>query len=553
MSGERPAYTTYCDYRRGHDANDWQDARRAVQRSRTQRPSLQAGALRSLVCGGELHEPSGASTRQHIGNSASRIVEARSSKALAETMLRSASTDAIIRGMTDLAGIDATRVGRLEAIENARFADERPESLARTERGRRTMPLGVPSAWMDDLYEHPPLWVATGKGARFVDVDGHEYIDMFIADMSAFCGHAPDPVIEAVSRRMALGNQFLLASDDALEVAEHLATRYRMPKWQFTHSATTANTEILRLARRATGRQVVLMFDGKYHGHGDATLVVLDGDDVAPEYEGLPSSVTGQARVVGFNDVATLERALAPNDVALVLAEPAMTNAGFLLPDAGFHDTLRRLTREHGTLLAIDETHTLVTAYAGLARSWDLEPDFLTVGKAIAAGVPLGAYGMTDEIARLFRALPNDSHVSGAALLEVATGGTLFANALAMAAGRAALTEVLTEKAFARTAELGTRIASGLRAAIREAGLPWSVTQEGAHAAYFFCAEPPRTAAQSRAADDIAFRSLLRVYFANRGVWESGWWLGPTVSVAHTVADVDRYVSVFAEFLSDVT
>ncbi|MEO8571192.1 MAG: transaminase [Chloroflexota bacterium] len=455
--------------------------------------------------------------------------------------------------MNDLAGINAARLRSLEAIENARFTDERPQSLARTERAKRTMPLGVPNAWMDDLYEHPPIWVASGKGARFVDVDGHDYIDMFLADMSAFCGHAPDPVVAAVSRRMAQGNQFLLASDDALEVAEHLADRYRMPKWQFTHSATTANTEILRLARRATGRQVVLMFDGKYHGHGDSTLVVLDRDEVAPEYEGLPSSVTGQARVVAFNDVASLERALTPDDVALVLAEPAMTNAGFLRPDAGFHDALRRLTREHGTLLAIDETHTLVTAYGGLARSWDLEPDFLTVGKAIAAGVPLGAYGMTDEIAKVFRALPADSHVSGAALMEVATGGTLFANALAMAAGRAALIEVLTEDAFARTAELGTRMAAGLRIAIDEAGLPWSVAQEGAHAAYFFCAKPPRTAAESRAADDIGFRSLLRVYLANRGVWESGWWLGPTVSVAHTISDVDRYVSVFAEFLSDVT
>jgi glutamate-1-semialdehyde aminotransferase len=406
---------------------------------------------------------------------------------------------------------------------------------------------------MDDLYEHPPVVVSHGKGATFTDIDGHTYTDLYVADMSGFCGHAPDPVVEAVTARMALGNQFLLPSDDVVTLAEHLAERYRMPKWQFTLSATQANTEVIRLAREATGREIVLMFDGKYHGMEDTTLVVLEDGSVVPEYDGLPRGIAAKTRVIGFNDVDGLERALAPRDVALVLTEPAMTNVGFILPEPGFHDALRRITRETGTLLCIDETHSLVCAYAGLAGKWGLEPDFLTLGKAIAAGVPLATYGMTDDLATLI-ARPEESHlVSGAVVAEVATGGTLYANALSMAAGRAALMDVLTVEAFEHTAELGARMGAGLRAAIASAGLRWSVVQEGSHACYFFVATPPRNGAESRADDDPELRALIRVYMANRGVWESGWWLGPTVSVAHGGDDVDHYLDVFAAFLADVT
>lgn len=424
--------------------------------------------------------------------------------------------------------------------------------MANTEQARGFMPRGVPMSWMDDLYEHPPVWVSHGEGSSFTDIDGHTYVDMYLADMSAFCGHAPPPVVEAVARRMALGNQFLLAAEDAIPLTEHLAGRYGMPRWQFTLSATQANTEVIRLARQATGREIVLVFDGKYHGHGDATLVALEGGEVVPEYGGVPTSIPGQARVVGFNDNHALERALAPRDVALVLAEPAMTNAGFILPIEGFHEHLRHLTRDTGTLLALDETHSLVCSYGGLARRWNLEPDFLTLGKSIAAGVPLGAYGMTEAMASIIAPPEHHNVVSGAVVEEVATGGTLFANPLSLAAGLAALTQVLTEEAFERTERLGAGMAQGLRASIERWGVPWSVMQEGAHAFYFFEGEPPLDAAASRAADDPELRALIRVYMANRGVWESGWWLGPTVSVAHSEDDVRRYLEVFDAFLASI-
>jgi len=301
-----------------------------------------------------------------------------------------------------------------------------------------------------------------------------------------------------------------------------------------------------------TGREIVLLFDGKYHGEVDAALVVDEDGQVVPERPGLPPGIDAQARIVQFNDVDAFEAALAPRDVAVVLAEPAMTNAGFLLPRPGYHDALRAMTRETGTLLAIDETHSLVCAYAGLTNEWGLEPDFLTLGKAIAAGVPLACYGMRDEVAALIAPPEEAFTASGVFVDEVPTGGTLFANALSMAAGRAALIEVLTEEAFTRTAALGQRMADGLRAAIAAGDLPWSVTQHGAHAAYFFAPEPPTNGADSRAADDADLRALIRVFMANRGVWESGWWLGPTVSVAHTADEVDRYLEVLEQFVSEV-
>jgi glutamate-1-semialdehyde 2,1-aminomutase len=455
--------------------------------------------------------------------------------------------------MADLTGIDLASVRRLEETENARFVAERPRSLALLEQARRSMPRGVPMAWMDDLYDHPPVWASHGRGSRFTDVDGHTYLDMYVADMSAFCGHAPVPVVEAVARRIELGNQFLLPGEDAIAVAEHLAGRYGLPKWQFTLSATQANTEVIRLARELTGREIVLMFDAKYHGEGDATLVIEEGGEVVPESRGLPPGIAHQARIVQFNDVGALQAALDPGDIALVLAEPAMTNAGLLLPQPGYHKALRDATRSAGTLLAIDETHTLVCAYAGLTGAWGLQPDFLTLGKALAAGVPLAAYGMRDEISSLIAPPEESRTVSGAFVDEVATGGTLFGNALSMAAGRAALLDVLTEEAFERTAALGERMAAGLRTAIDSAGVHWGVAQYGAHASYFFSAEPPTDGAGSRAADHPGLRALIRVFMANRGVWESGWWLGPTVSVAHAAEDVDRYVETFEAFLANVT
>jgi glutamate-1-semialdehyde 2,1-aminomutase len=242
------------------------------------------------------------------------------------------------------------------------------------------MPNGVPMAWLVGSYHHSPPWIASGKGAHITDVDGHTYADFNIADMSMFCGYAPEPLVRAVSDQMARGNQFLLPTEDAIVVSEELGRRWGLPKWQYTSSATHANTEAIRVARVATGREKVLLFDGKYHGHFDEALVELDdAGRVVPEERGVPADTVDGTVVIQFNDVDALGRALEARDVAIVLTEPAITNnVGLLLPDDGFHEALRRVTRETGTLLAYDETHTQVVGPGGLVAQWGLEPDFVT-------------------------------------------------------------------------------------------------------------------------------------------------------------------------------
>jgi len=450
--------------------------------------------------------------------------------------------------------VDADVVRRLKGREDERFRDAHPRSLDLLERARASMPNGVPMAWLADpgTYDHLPVWVAEGKGSRFRCVDGHEYVDFNVADMSMFCGYAPDPVVEAVSRRMAAGNQFLLPVEDSIWVAEELSRRWGLPKWQFTLSASQANTELIRVARVATGRPRVLLFEGKYHGHFDQALVTLEDGREVPEELGLPPDVTEQTRVVPFNALEAVGRALEARDVAAVLLEPAMTNnQGLILPDAGFHEGLRSITRETGTVLAYDETHTLVCGPGGLTRIWNLEPDAVSLGKSIAAGVPIGVYGMTEELASVFE--NQDASESGHAPHGVATGGTLFANALTAAAARAALGEVLTEDAYAHTAKLGTRLADGMEAAVHDADLPWTIHRFFPRSGYTFARRLPRDATEARASEDRPLVHLIRVYLANRGVWEAVPGAGPTVAVPATEDDADRYTSAFADLLGELT
>src|SRR5215203_5581281 len=330
-------------------------------------------------------------------------------------------------------GVDRERVRSLKAAEDARFTAAHPRSAALLERGRTVMPNGVPMAWLVGSYHHLPMWIAEGKGAHITDVDGHTYADFNIADMSMFCGYAPEPLVRAVSEQIARGNQFLLPVEDAIVVSGLLGERFGLPKWQYTSSATHANTEAIRAARVATGRERVLMFDGKYHGHFDEALVELDDDGrLVPEERGVPANTVSGTVLVPFNDLGAVTAALERLDIALVLTEPAITNnIGLLLPDDGFHAALRRLTRETVTLLAYDETHTHVVGPGGLVRQWGLEPDVVVSGKSIAGGLPFGAWGMTDEIAEL---LIQRKGPDGERANLVATGGTIFGNALALAA-----------------------------------------------------------------------------------------------------------------------
>ena len=448
-------------------------------------------------------------------------------------------------------GIDRQKLREIKAREDAVFVAARPRSAELWTRAKDSMPNGVPMSWMRNSYDHPPMFVSEGSGAHFRDADGHDYADFNIADMSMFCGYAPAPVVEAVARRAGQGTQFMLPNEDGLWVAEELGRRYGLPKWQFTLSATAANTEAIRTARALTGREHVLFFDGKYHGHFDDVLVEPGPDGaLVPEEAGLPRTVTERTKIVPFNDPPALRAALEPRDVAIVITEPAPTNnVGLLMPLRDFHAQLRSITRETGTLLAYDETHTQVVGPGGLTEMWGLDPDLVTIGKSIASGVPLGAYGMTDDVASVLQR--PDGRADEADL--VATGGTLFGNPLSMAAARATMGEVLTDEAYAHTHALGARLADGIEKSIGEAGLPWTTHRFWPRSGVTYGPRMPRDASEASTTKDVELILTARVYLANRGVWEAIVGAGPTCSIPSAEQDVDRYVDAYESLLRELT
>jgi glutamate-1-semialdehyde 2,1-aminomutase len=445
--------------------------------------------------------------------------------------------------------VDPARFAALKECEDAAFVATRPRSQELWAAGQAVMPNGVPMSWLRTSYDHPPLFIESAAGSHLRDVDGHEYADFNIADMSMFTGYGPAPVVEAVSRQVGLGAQYLLPTEDSIWVAGELARRYGLPLWQFTLAATSANTEVIRIARSSTGREKVLFFDGKYHGHFDDVLVELEDGRLVPEEAGLPHDVTSRTLVVPFNDLDALERALASRDVAVVITEPALTNnVGLLWPDDGFHAGLRELTRATGTLLAIDETHTQVVGPGGLTRRWGLEPDVVTVGKSIAAGVPLGAYGMTEDVASVLQRPGGRDDDKP----QVAVGGTLFGNPVAVAAARATMGEALIDDAYAHSQRLGTRLADGLSEVVATSGREWTTHRFWPRSGVSFSPAMPRTATEALADLDVPLRRLMRVYLANRGVWDAIVGAGPTCSVVATEADVESYVAAFAELVGEL-
>ncbi|HSY86215.1 MAG TPA: aminotransferase class III-fold pyridoxal phosphate-dependent enzyme [Verrucomicrobiae bacterium] len=448
-----------------------------------------------------------------------------------------------------IAGLSPARIAALTAAEDRRFKESRPKSQAMLARARGVMPAGVPMPWMAGLQRHDPIFVATGRGASFTDIDGHRYVDFNLVDLAGSLGFAPPAVVEAVQRRMAAGSSFLLPTEDGLIAGELLAARTSMPFWQFTGSATIANTEAIRIARLMTGRERVLMFDGKYHGHLDDALVSSDGDGEHAELLGLPKGIEQKARTVPFNDLAALERALALGDTACLIAEPMLTNCNIVFPAPGFWPEAERLAKAAGVLLVIDEAHTHSFAYGGLTRLWGLRPDMLILGKGFGTGVPFAAYGVTAEIARLMeRNLNSDPGGRGLAL-----GGTTYASALALTAARAALESCMREADYARVDALGQRLATGLAAIFRRQGLPWRAPVIGGRAGWVLAPELPRDAEQSRRAMDREFADARKLFMANRGLWDAVASAGPGCSFQHGEGDVDLYLEVAGEFLAAVT
>src|SRR6516165_791039 len=442
--------------------------------------------------------------------------------------------------MTAGGDLDRARIAELHARELMRYRQARPQSMAMIARARAHMPNGVPMAWMA-YHADQLVYIDHGQGPGFTDIDGFSYVDFNASDLAMFCGHANPAIVAAVQAQAARSTQFLLPTVASVEVAEELARRYPVPQWQFTLSATQANTEAIRLARAVTGREVIVLFQGHYHGHFEEGLVNAEGGQVTVTQRGLSKGVTGRVRIAQFNDAGTLRQALEPGDVALVLTEPAMTNwIHLLLPEPGWHEALRAITRQHGTLLGLDETHTHVVGPGGATAMWQLDPDMVTIGKAVAGGLPMGAYGVSAELGEQLDAARN-----------VATGGTLFGNPLSAAAAKAALTEVLVRGAYRHTTELGSALADGIEAAIGSVGLPWTVIRLGPRSGQWY-GPRPRTGAEAYALTDDLLTRLIRVWLANRGIWEALPGAGPTVPIPATRDDVARYLSAYGELLAEL-
>ena len=425
-----------------------------------------------------------------------------------------------------------------------------PRSAALAAAGAAHLVAGVPMPWMTRWPGAFPISVADASGSHFVDVDGIEYVDFCLGDTGAMAGHSVGEVAEAVARQASIGLTTMLPSEDAAWVGEELARRFGLPKWQLAMTATDANRFVLRFARHLTGRSKVAVMDWCYHGTVDETLAVLDADGrvvsrpgaIGPQVD--PALTT---RVVPFNDLDALDRALAHGDVAALLMEPALTNIGIVLPEPGYLEGVRQITRDRGVWLVIDETHTICAGPGGCTAAWGLDPDVVVVGKPIGGGVPVAAYGVTDAIAtRLVEPMTgHDSDVAG-------VGGTLTGSALALAAVRATLGTTLLDADYARMIPLAERWTAGAAEAIERAGLDWTVQRLGCRAEYWFC-PPPRDGAAAAAAVDDELDTFMHLWALNRGVLMTPFHNMALMSPAHTEPDVDRHTEVFAAALAALT
>ena len=439
--------------------------------------------------------------------------------------------------------IDRQKLESALKSEEQLFCDIHPKSMHLAQSAKTALLSGVPMPWMTRWPGSFPLHVQKAHGARFVDVDDIEYVDFCLGDTGAMTGHALHAVAQAVTHQAQLGLTTMLPTSDAQWVAQNLAQRFGVAKWQFAISATDANRFVLRFARMLTDRPKIVVHDWCYHGSVDETLVIRDakGNTISrPGAIGPQVDPALTTRVVPFNDLVELERVLAIGDVACVLIEPALTNIGIVLPQDGYIQGVRDITRKYEVLLVIDETHTICAGPGGCTKLWNIDPDFVVIGKTIGGGIPVGAYGMTSEIAlRLEAAMTgHDVDVSG-------VGGTLSGSALAMSAMKATLSNALTQEDFDQTIPLATRWTQGVEQVCVKRNLDWHVQQLGCRAEYWFCT-PPVDGAQAAAAVDPMLESFLHLFCLNRGVLLAPFHNMALMSPFHSAADVDKHTEVFA-------
>ena len=446
--------------------------------------------------------------------------------------------------------IDRSRVAELMERERTTFRHRHARSGQLAEEATRSLLFGVPMNWMTRWPGDHAVFVDRAEGAHFWDVDGNEFVDLCLGDTGGMVGHAPKIAVDAIAEQAGKGITLMLPTEDAAWVGTEMTRRFGVPYWQFTVTATDSNRFVIRWAREITKRQKIVVHNWCYHGSVDETISNLDdqGNTVARVGNvGKPVALDQTTRVVEINDLEGLESALANGDVAACLFEPALTNIGIVLPDPGYHEAVRELCTKYGTLLIIDETHTISAGPGGCTKAWNLEPDFVTIGKTLGAGIASGAYGMTERVSQLVYEHTDwkNADVGG-------VGGTLAGNALSLAAMRATLGQVMTDEAFDRMISLGERFEQGVRGVIESRELPWHVVRLGCRVEYLFRPEMARNGAEAAAGQDDDVDPYIHLYLLNRGILITPFHNMALMSPATTTDDVDRHTQVYGEMADEL-
>jgi glutamate-1-semialdehyde 2,1-aminomutase len=434
--------------------------------------------------------------------------------------------------------------------ERKRYVQLHAKSISLSELANHHFLYGVPMHWMNDWGTPTPLFINQANGSHFTCADDIDYTDFCLGDTGAMFGHCPPAVAEAISKQTNLGYTAMLPSTIAPAVGEALSDFFGLDYWQLATTATDANRFVLRWARAVTGRKKVLVFDGCYHGTVDDTMLdVIDGKAANRQsLLGQVQDLTLYSTTVAFNDIQSVERELAKGDIAALLTEPALTNCGMVLPEAGFIESLRRLCSQYGTLLILDETHTISTARGGWAKANKVVPDFLVIGKPIAGGLPAAAYGFSSEMAARMKAAKDNAPAGHSGI-----GTTLSGNMMTLAAIHATLTNVATEAAYVHMLVLSERLAQQLTDVIGHYRLPWNISRMGARLELQFCVKSPINAAQARTAQNDTIESAIHLYLLNRGVLLTPFHNMMLICPATSEADINKLLAVFNECLKELS
>lgn len=444
------------------------------------------------------------------------------------------------------------QLNRLMAREREYFSGRTAKSKSLFQQAQARLLNGVPMPWMGDWGTPHPLFVQQASGNRLVDVDGNTYLDFCLGDTGAMFGHSPEATARAVEFQVRRGITTMMPTEDSLWVGEELHRRFGLPFWQVAMTATEANRYVIRLCRALTGRAKVLCMNECYHGSLDETLPHLGANgrlELRSGYDMNPGVAKTQlTRVVEFNDVPALARELAHGDVACVITEPVMTNCGMVLPAEGYLAELERLCRRHGVYLVIDETHTFSNGPGGYTAAYGLRPDFITIGKAIAGGIPVAAYGFSAEVADRINGSFGRQGVSD----PMGIGGTLSANAFAVAAMRATLEQVATSEAFERMFAGQNRLSDGLDAILAKHRIPWSVTRSGARCELQFMPNLPSNGSEAKKYFDWQLMYYTHQYLTNRGLLITPFHNMMLVPPMATDDHIDQLVRVWGDCLAEM-